>query len=142
MPSGLDPCLGCLHAVVGATKSLDLDLIEPLRPGVDAMCLALLADGLEPDSFFKTKDGRGLFYDAWGRQRADWACFGMMDEESGLSAETASSRTNGLAQRVPLVQSIRLFLDDDVHLPVDFFSNDQPKIAIVRVIELEPGSTG
>jgi CRISPR-associated endonuclease Cas1 len=41
---GLDPGLGCLHLDAAGRDSLALDVIEPLRPKVDAFALALVAE--------------------------------------------------------------------------------------------------
>ncbi len=41
---GLDPGLGCLHLDAAGRDSLALDIIEPLRPKVDAFVLALVAE--------------------------------------------------------------------------------------------------
>ena len=78
--AGLDPALGFLHGVVPGRASLVLDLIEPLRPGVDAFALALLDETLRPEHFQMSsklgcrldKSARGLFFAAWGRARWNW----------------------------------------------------------------------
>ncbi|MCB1866612.1 MAG: CRISPR-associated endonuclease Cas1 [Chromatiales bacterium] len=77
---GLDPALGFLHGVVPGRDSLVLDLIEPLRPGVDAFALGLLEGKLQPADFStSTSEGcrlrkqmRGVFYAAWADARAHW----------------------------------------------------------------------
>jgi len=85
---GLDPAVGFLHAVAPGRDSLSLDLIEPLRAGVDALALSLLADTLHKSHFFfikeqgcrLNKEGRGLFYEAWSQWRADWPIFQLNDK--------------------------------------------------------------
>lgn len=78
--AGLDPALGFLHGIVPGRESLVLDLMEPLRPGVDALMLSLLDKVLQPGHFADqgelgcrlTKEGRGLFYPAWAAARWQW----------------------------------------------------------------------
>jgi len=77
---GADPALGFLHGMVPGRESLVLDLIEPLRPSVDLVVLAMLDDLIVPTHFAYSerdgcrlnKNGRGLFYRAWANARADW----------------------------------------------------------------------
>lgn len=77
---GVDPALGFLHGMVPGRESLVLDLIEPLRPSVDLVVLAMLDDLILPTHFtYSERDGcrlnksaRGLFYRAWADARADW----------------------------------------------------------------------
>lgn len=78
--TGMDPALGFLHGVVPGRDSLMLDVVEPLRPAVDAFSLGLLDDLLSPQDFHYSnqdgcrlnKDARGLFYRAWAGQRLSW----------------------------------------------------------------------
>ncbi|MGH8563119.1 MAG: CRISPR-associated endonuclease Cas1 [Gammaproteobacteria bacterium] len=77
---GLDPALGFLHGIVPGRESLVLDLIEPLRPSIDAFILDLLDQVLVPRHFTfgredgcrLNKDGRSLFYQAWAVRRGAW----------------------------------------------------------------------
>ena len=77
---GLDPCLGFLHDPVPGRDSLALDIMEPLRPGVDALVLDLAAGELTPRDFTTssregcrlTREGRGIFYPAWEEAKAAW----------------------------------------------------------------------
>jgi CRISPR-associated protein Cas1 len=79
--AGLDPAQGFLHSVVPGRESLVLDLMEPLRPGVDALALRLLDHSLQPHQFTQqaeqgcrlNKEGRGVFYHAWAEARRFWA---------------------------------------------------------------------
>lgn len=73
---GLDPALGMLHSPYPKRCSLVLDLMEPIRPNIDAFVLQLL-DDWEPDYFHHqqqygcriNKPLRQTFYQAW----ADWS---------------------------------------------------------------------
>jgi CRISPR-associated endonuclease Cas2 len=77
---GLDPALGFLHGVVPGRESLVLDLMEPLRPGVDLLVVRMLDDLLRPTQFTHgardgcrlDKGGRNAFHRAWAVTRADW----------------------------------------------------------------------
>jgi len=70
---GLDPMIGFLHEPLHARESLACDLIEPLRPRIDARVLhAFSTDSLRPDHFSTntagcrlTKTGRSHFYGLW-----------------------------------------------------------------------------
>lgn len=78
--AGLDSALGFLHGIVPGRESLVLDLIEPLRPGVDALVLRLLDRVVTPAHFTRhpaqgcrlDKEGRGVFYPAWANARQYW----------------------------------------------------------------------
>lgn len=78
---GLDPAVGFLHGVVPGRDSLVLDLMEPLRAGVDAWVLAQLdARAVEPADFHchathgcrLRKAARGRIYAAWAEARMRW----------------------------------------------------------------------
>ena len=71
--AGMDPCLGCLHAVTSGRESLMLDAMEPIRPDIDRFVLALIQHRLTPTDFWTndkvgcrlTKAGRRAYYEAW-----------------------------------------------------------------------------
>ncbi len=71
--TGLDPCIGFLHAPEHNRESLACDLIEPLRPEADALALGLFARrALRAEHFGRqqgacrlNKAGRAVFYRAW-----------------------------------------------------------------------------
>ncbi len=78
---GLDPGLGFLHGIVPGRESLVLDLMEPLRAGVDAWVLTAIDAGrFTPADFQRdrrtgcrlSKAARGRFYAAWADARMDW----------------------------------------------------------------------
>ncbi|MDG4594578.1 MAG: CRISPR-associated endonuclease Cas1 [Candidatus Contendobacter sp.] len=106
--AGLDPALGFLHGVVPGRESLVLDLIEPLRPGVDAFVLSLLDRTLTPRHFTAqaeqgcrlNKDGRGLFYRAWAEARWRWPLPLSPDLGLSLRAEDVELRTEGVTETV------------------------------------------
>ncbi len=105
--AGLDPALGFLHGVVPGRESLVLDLIEPLRPGVDAFVLGLLDRVLTPGHFTQqdercllNKDGRGLFYRAWAEVRWRWPLPIAPDTGLSLLAEEVELQTEGVTETV------------------------------------------
>lgn len=75
--AGLDPLIGFYHRPVHGRESLASDLIEPLRPAVDAFVLDLFREkNLRAEHFehrdqacLLNKTGRSHFYPAW-EQRA------------------------------------------------------------------------
>lgn len=54
---GLDPGIGVLHADQPARNSLSLDLMEPVRPEVDAYVLNMLQGIFRASDFFETRQG-------------------------------------------------------------------------------------
>lgn len=106
--AGLDPALGFLHGVVPGRESLVLDLIEPLRPGVDAFVLSLLDRALTPRHFAVqaeqgcrlNKDGRGLFYRAWAEARWRWPLPISPDIGLSLLSEEVELQTDGVTETV------------------------------------------
>ncbi|HRC72962.1 MAG TPA: CRISPR-associated endonuclease Cas1 [Candidatus Competibacter sp.] len=101
--AGLDPALGFLHGVVPGRESLVLDLIEPLRPGVDAVVLGLLDRALTPHHFIVhpeqgcrlNKEGRGLFYRAWAEARWRWPLPISPDAGLSLRPDDVELQTDG-----------------------------------------------
>lgn len=75
---GLDPAIGFYHKLSFGRESLACDLLEPLRPMVDALCLGMVRNRqLEAHHFSTTKTGcllgkagRGHFYGAYERAAA------------------------------------------------------------------------
>lgn len=71
--AGYDPCIGFYHQLSHARESLACDLLEPLRPLADRLCLDLVAQQtLVADHFSTTvgacllgKAGRARFYAAY-----------------------------------------------------------------------------
>lgn len=71
--SGLDPCIGFLHAPEFNRESLACDFIEPLRPKVDAFVLNLFSRRILRSAHFSRqqgacrlgKAGRAIFYQHW-----------------------------------------------------------------------------
>lgn len=106
--AGLDPALGFLHGIVPGRESLVLDLIEPLRPGVDAFVLGLLDRTLTPRHFTSqaeqgcrlNKDGRGLFYRAWAEARWRWPLPISPDIGLSLLPEEVELQTDGVTETV------------------------------------------
>lgn len=106
--AGLDPALGFLHGIVPGRESLVLDLIEPLRPGVDAFVLSLLDRVLTPRHFADqaeqgcrlNKEGRGLFYRAWAEVRWRWPLPISPDAGLSLRPEEVELQTEGVTETV------------------------------------------
>ncbi len=77
---GLDPSVGFLHAESPNRPTLALDLVEPLRPGVDAMVLHLVQGSMKPSHFSNKKEegcrlkkaGRAIFFQTWSTWREAW----------------------------------------------------------------------
>ena len=77
---GLDPCVGFLHEQAPSRPALALDLMEPLRPAVDAMVLQLIQGEMSPQDFLMSErdgcrlnaNGRGVFFAAWATWRERW----------------------------------------------------------------------
>ena len=69
--AGLDPGLGCLHAIDNGRWALPLDLIEPFRPAlVESLTLRLFAWRVLQSAHFENREG-GVFLNTAGR-RALW----------------------------------------------------------------------
>lgn len=77
--AGLDPAIGVLHAPAHGRLALALDLVEPIRPRVDALVHRLFGTRrLRADQFRTAPDGavllgkagRGAFYAAWETEQA------------------------------------------------------------------------
>lgn len=84
--AGLDPYAGIYHVPAHGRASLACDLMEPVRPLIDGLCLQLMLTGaLTPEDFGLRgkrcellKRGRGVFFPAYERvmsdlRRAMWA---------------------------------------------------------------------
>lgn len=71
--AGYDPCIGYYHQLSHARESLACDLLEPLRPLADRLCLRLVAQETLTAAHFSTSDagcllgkaGRARFYGAY-----------------------------------------------------------------------------
>jgi CRISPR-associated protein Cas1 len=78
---GLDPAIGFYHDLAHGRESLACDLVEPLRPRVEAWVWRLFAERrLRPEHFRKHagawllgKAGRAAFYEAYELLSARWA---------------------------------------------------------------------
>lgn len=77
--AGYDPCIGYYHQLSHARESLACDLLEPLRPLADQLCLRLVAQQTLTAEHFSTTDGgcllgkagRSRFYAAYEENAAD-----------------------------------------------------------------------
>lgn len=86
--AGYDPCIGYYHQLSHARESLACDLLEPLRPLADQLCLHLVAQQTLTTEHFSTTDGGCLLGKA-GRARY-YAAY----------EENASNLRHALAQEV------------------------------------------
>lgn len=76
---GFDPFIGFYHAIDFGRESLACDIIEPLRPDVDAFCLRLFnKQTLRAEDFTTRNDGACLMGKA-GRQRF-YQCYEQLGE--------------------------------------------------------------
>jgi CRISPR-associated protein Cas1 len=66
--AGLDPALGCYHRLVSGRKSLACDLMEPLRPRIEAWVIALFVEGILNGRYFSPPDERGCWLGKTGRE--------------------------------------------------------------------------
>ena len=77
---GLDPQLGFYHRTAYGRQSLACDLMEPVRPHVEAWVASLFTDGVLTKRHFSETDGgcllgktgRQVFYDALGEHAPEW----------------------------------------------------------------------
>jgi len=80
---GLDPWLGLYHRLTPGRQSLACDLMEPLRPWIEAWVVEGFTRGLFDRRHFSTsengclfgKAGRGLFYPHWYAQQPRWGAW-------------------------------------------------------------------
>ncbi|AGX86928.1 CRISPR-associated endonuclease Cas1 [Candidatus Symbiobacter mobilis] len=78
--TGLDPMLGFYHRPAFGRESLASDLIEPLRPAVDAWVWELLRKRVLREDHFSTnetgcmmgKAGRQIYYTEWEENQKPW----------------------------------------------------------------------
>ncbi|GAB4403124.1 MAG: CRISPR-associated endonuclease Cas1 [Rhodoferax sp.] len=111
--AGLDPLLGFYHRPAIGRESLASDLIEPLRPAIDAWLWGLLRDRTLRDDHFSLdkgacilgKAGRSLYYARWEADSAPWRRW-LRAQTRALAAEL---RERGSAWLAPLD-------DEDEHL--------------------------
>lgn len=77
--AGYDPCIGYFHQLSHARESLACDLLEPLRPLADQLCLRLVAQQTLTAEHFSTTDsgcllgkaGRARYYAAYEENATD-----------------------------------------------------------------------
>ena len=88
---GLDPCVGFLHSPAPGREAMTIDMLELLRPGADAFVLGLLGENrLTLDHFSAsdkngcrlTKEGRGVYYEAWADYRNSWPLRTLLKREA------------------------------------------------------------
>jgi len=120
---GLDPGLGIVHADSKGRQSFALDLIEPVRPAVEAFVLLLLSDRtLRKREFVETRDGHvrlmaPLTHELaetlprWRDAIAPWAekiahMLGGVIEGSYVPATPLTSRRTQIAQAVVKARKI------------------------------------
>src|SRR5690606_15240869 len=77
---GLDPWLGLYHRLTPGRQSLACDLMEPLRPWIEAWVVDSFAQGLFDRRHFSVsaqgclfgKAGRSVFYPQWYARQPQW----------------------------------------------------------------------
>lgn len=104
--AGMDPALGYLHAPYPGRLSLILDLLEPVRSGVDYLALSLVFSNIvEPSDFSYSettgcrllKSARGKYFGAWANQRQYWPRPAQSNNQD-LTFATLGEITNALVQ--------------------------------------------
>jgi len=112
---GLDPGLGLLHTDTANRDSLALDIIEPIRPAIEAWILNWLTrEPLRRADFFETTNGNCRMNSAlcsklcetaptWGRLAAPWAEYVARSLWGGRS----SRKIPGQEFKTPLTQDNR-----------------------------------
>ncbi|NWH03867.1 CRISPR-associated endonuclease Cas1 [Desulfobacter latus] len=124
MARGLDPGIGFLHSPYPGRHSLALDLMEPLRPGVDLFSLALTQNSLAPTDFTTgntdgcriSKNARRMFYASWEEFKADWPIGG-----GGSSGEAGTDKDPpnlALTVRHLVNRFVRTWGIDDLDEPI------------------------
>ncbi|MBS7350530.1 MAG: CRISPR-associated endonuclease Cas1 [Comamonas sp.] len=93
--AGYDPCIGYYHQISHSRQSLACDLLEPLRPLVDRLCLRLVAQQTLRDKHFSTSHGACLLGKA-GRVRYYQA----YEENARPLRRAISAQVKDLAQRI------------------------------------------
>lgn len=117
--AGLDPSVGFLHDIVPGRESLVLDLVEPLRPGVDAAVMSLLESTVTPRDFTTSdsegcrlrKPARGMFYQAWATRLRAWPAF--VDASAGADDATTTLRGECLTIIRQIRHALAAAVDDD-----------------------------
>ncbi len=111
---GLDPGLGLLHADTKARDSLACDLMEPVRPQVDAYVLQWLTrEFLRREWFFERRDGicrlMGSFAERLAETGPTWArAIAPVAERVAKALWTGTTRSRrGAGPATPLTQSHR-----------------------------------
>ncbi len=90
--AGYDPCIGYYHQLSHSRESLACDLMEPLRPMADRLCLRLVAQETLTAAHFSTseagcllgKAGRARFYGAYEENAQPLRC-ALRDEVKALA---------------------------------------------------------
>ena len=65
--AGLDPQLGLYHRLVSGRQALACDLMEPLRPSIEAWVMGLFTEGLLDKRHFSTSERNGCLLGKQGR---------------------------------------------------------------------------
>jgi CRISPR-associated endonuclease Cas1 len=112
---GLDPGIGFLHTDTANRDSLALDLIETIRPAIEAWLLNwLTTEPLRRSDFFETANGNCRLSSAlcsrlsetapaWGRLVAPWAEYVAHSLHAGRSGRSSSI----IGLKTPLTQTYR-----------------------------------
>ncbi len=103
---GMDPMLGLLHADARSRDSLALDLMEPVRPAVDAWVLNLLANQtFTKEDFFELETGQCRLMppmtEALARTAPSWARLVLPVAQRVAAGLLANEKPNGTITRKP-----------------------------------------
>lgn len=95
--AGYDPCIGYYHQISHSRQSLACDLMEPLRPLADRLCLRMVAQQtLRAEHFTHTNIGGACLLGKAGRVRYYQA----YEENARPLRRAISAQVKALAQRI------------------------------------------
>lgn len=94
--AGYDPCIGYYHQISHGRQSLACDLLEPLRPLVDRLCLRMVAQQTLTAQHFSTATGGACLLGKAGRVRYYQA----YEENARPLRRAISAQVKDLARRI------------------------------------------
>lgn len=94
--AGYDPCIGYYHQISHGRQSLACDLLEPLRPLIDRLCLRMVAQQTLTAAHFSTATGGACLLGKAGRVRYYQA----YEENARPLRRAISAQVKDLARRI------------------------------------------
>lgn len=94
--AGFDPCVGYYHQLSWGRESLACDLVEPLRPLADSLCLQLVAQQTLTAEHFSTSSSSGCLLGKAGRTRF----YGIYEENAQPLRQAIARSVQALRQLV------------------------------------------